>query len=74
MKFNLFLLLLMFCVVFTNMFFKIHSKYFYAYDTINNIYLEHNVININLIGFGIAIMIVFIIYNNFKPNERCENE
>ena len=71
-KLNLFLLLLAFCAVFTNVFFKIHSKYLYAYDAINDVYLECNVININLIGFGIAIIIAFIIYNKFLPCEVME--
>ena len=54
------------CIVFTNLFYKVHRTYIYAYDTTNNIFLEQNPTNVALIGFSLSIFMAFIIHSSYQ--------
>lgn len=73
-KLNLIIMLSIICIISTDIFSKMFFKYFYAYNTIDNVYLEPNIIIVNLIIFCITLLISFVIYNKFNGDNSNVND
>ena len=54
------------CAILTSVFYKLHLKYIYAYDTINNTHLQPNLINITVMAIGLSVAMVISIHSIYE--------